>query len=89
MHDCLRARSSFMLHYVVATYICAAFRHTMVLCRYFTVPFLMVLLHMKPPTRAQAGFTAGVFVLADAVVLYVFLLRPFKWHDGSIARFMF
>ncbi|CAK0787759.1 hypothetical protein CVIRNUC_010981 [Coccomyxa viridis] len=57
--------------------------------RYFTVPFVMVLLHMKPPTRLQAGMTAGLFVLADAIVVYIFLLRPFKWHDGSIARFMF
>ena len=62
---------------------------TTVLCRYFTVPFMMVLLHMKPPTRFQAGVTAGLFALVNAAVLYVFLLRPFKWHDGGIARFMF
>jgi len=58
-------------------------------CRYFTVPFMMILLHMKPPTRIQAGVTIGLFVVADAFVIYMFLMRPFRWHDGSIARFMF
>ena len=53
------------------------------------MPFLMILLHMKPPTRLQAGLTIGLFLLADAVVIYVFLVRPFRWHDGSIARFLF
>ena len=59
------------------------------MCRYFTVPFMMTLLHMKPLARWQVGATLGLFALADAFVLYMFLMRPFRWHDGSIARFMF
>ncbi len=53
------------------------------------MPFFMILLHMKPPSRIQAGVTIGLFVVADAFVIYMFLMRPFRWHDGSIARFMF
>jgi hypothetical protein len=30
------------------------------LCRYFTVPFMMALLHMKPPARWQAGGMTAV-----------------------------
>ena len=50
---------------------------------------MMVVLHMKPPTKTQAGLTTGVFLLVDAFVMYMFLMRPFRWHDGSVARFMF
>ena len=49
----------------------------------------MILLHMKPPTNVQASVTIGLFVLADAFVIYMYLMRPFQWQDGSIARFIF
>jgi hypothetical protein len=50
---------------------------------------MMALLHMTPPARWQAGATIVMLALADALVLYMFLMRPFRWHDGSTARFMF
>jgi alpha-1,2-glucosyltransferase len=28
-------------------------------------------------------------LLVDTVTIYVFLYRPFTWHDGTVARFMF
>lgn len=59
------------------------------MCRYFTVPFMMILLHMEGPSKKQAVITIGLFVLADAFVVYMFLMRPFRWHDGSVARFLF
>ena len=88
MHDCVHATFAPM-PIIHRSFIRAAFDFQMVLCRYFTVPIVMIVLHMKPPTRLQAGVIAGLFALVNAVVLYVFLLRPFRWHDGSIARFMF
>lgn len=57
--------------------------------RYFTVPFMMVLLHMRPPTLGQATLTLAMYALANVAVICVFLFRPFVWHDGSTARFMF
>jgi len=65
---------------------------TMVLAlcyRYFTVPFMMVLLHMKELTPAQATATLALYVIGNVAAIYVFLFRPFTWPDGSIARFMF
>ncbi len=53
------------------------------------MPFMMVLLHMKPPTAGQATLTLVMYALVNVAVLYVFLFRPFTWHDGSTARFMF
>ena len=88
MRDCLHVSTPLVpaIFYMVTW---AVSHIAMILCRYFNVPFLMVLLHMKPVSRFQAGVTAGLFVLADALTVYIFLLRPFRWHDGSIARFMF
>lgn len=57
--------------------------------RYFTVPFMIVLLHMRPPRVGQATLTLAMYALANVAVIYVFLFRPFVWHDGSTARFMF
>lgn len=50
---------------------------------------MMILLHMEGPSKKQAVITIGLFVLADAFVVYMFLMRPFRWHDGSVARFLF
>ncbi|CAL8472321.1 g11864 [Coccomyxa elongata] len=57
--------------------------------RYFTVPFMMLLLHMKPPTVTQATLTLALYALVNAAAIYMFLFRPFVWPDGSIARFMY
>lgn len=53
------------------------------------MPFMMLLLHMKPPTVTQATLTLALYALVNAAAIYVFLFRPFVWPDGSIARFMY
>jgi hypothetical protein len=63
--------------------------HCLCYCRYFTVPFMMVLMHMKPPTALQATLTAAMFAAVNLFVIYMFLFRPFIWPDGSTARFLF
>lgn len=70
------------LHAVLATVLALC-------CRYFTVPFMLVLLHMRELTPAQATATLVLYVIGNMVAIYVFLFRPFTWPDGSIARFMF
>lgn len=57
--------------------------------RYFTVPFMFVLLHSQPPSSLQAGLTLAMFAAANTGAIYMFLFRPFTWPDGSVARFLF
>lgn len=59
-----------------------------VACRYFTPGFLMVALHMQPPTRPQLLATIALYVAIDAATMFLFIKRPFHWPDGSVARFM-
>ncbi len=56
--------------------------------RYFTVPFLMLVLHMEPPSGMGMGMTAVAWAAVDAAASYMFLWRPFSWPDGTVARFM-
>lgn len=57
-------------------------------CRYLTIP--VVLAHLESAERSWESLLAGVVacVAVNAVTVYVFLARPFAWHDGSLARFM-
>jgi alpha-1,2-glucosyltransferase len=57
-------------------------------CRYFTVPFVLLALHMRPPAPWQLAATGAAYAAVDAATVYVFLFRPFTWPDGSVARFM-
>ena len=73
-------------------------------CRYFTPVVLFGLLHMPPliyetsltvvhsvvSCRRLYGAMAVAFcmMVADTVLCYVFVKRPFIWQDGSEARFM-
>ena len=56
--------------------------------RYFSVPFYMVLLHMRTPSAARLAASVALFSAANAATLYLFLARPFAWPDGSVARFL-
>ena len=57
--------------------------------RYFTTPFLLLLLAAAPaPTERQLGAALAAWAAVDAAAIAVFLLRPFVWGDGSIARFL-
>ncbi len=57
-------------------------------CRYFTVPVVLVLLHVPPPALWRLKATAAAYLLVDLAALYMFTMRPFTWGDGSVARFM-
>ena len=58
------------------------------LCRYFTIPFAMVVLHMPPASASQLRLIIAAYALTNAATVYIFLLRPFRWPDHSIARFI-
>ena len=58
------------------------------LCRYFTIPFMMLVLHMKPAPLPQLYLTIPNYVMLNAMTLYVYLFCPFTGVDGSEARFM-
>lgn len=57
-------------------------------CRYFTVPFVLLALHMRPPAPWQLAAMGAAYAAVDAATIYMFLFRPFTWPDGSVARFM-
>lgn len=56
--------------------------------RYLTVPVLLA--HLESRERSWESLLAGVAAcaLVNAVTLLVFVFKPFAWHDGSVARFM-
>ena len=56
--------------------------------RYFTVPYMMVALHSQPPAGRQLNALLLLYAGVNAVTLWVYLLRPFRWPDGSVAHFM-
>lgn len=56
--------------------------------RYFTVPFYFLFFLTKPPSTSQLGSMILSFVVVNVVTLTVFIARPFRWGDGSEARFM-
>lgn len=56
--------------------------------RYFTVPWMLVALHITPPRFQQLWLLLAVFVAVNIGTLYMFVERPFQWPDGSTARFM-
>eukprot|EP00903_Cladosiphon_okamuranus_P013487 g12562.t1 len=56
--------------------------------RYLTIPVLLA--HLESAERSWESLLVGVVACAavNAITVYVFLARPFAWHDGSLARFM-
>jgi alpha-1,2-glucosyltransferase len=57
--------------------------------RYFTTSVALILLHMPAPST-RGGFAAlAAAGIANVLLIYVFVYRPFESADGSIARFMF
>lgn len=52
------------------------------------MPGVLAALHSRPPSRAQLLLTAAVFAAVNAVTIGLYLFRPFRWPDGSVARFM-
>uniref|UniRef100_A0A7S0S2Y7 Dol-P-Glc:Glc(2)Man(9)GlcNAc(2)-PP-Dol alpha-1,2-glucosyltransferase n=1 Tax=Chlamydomonas leiostraca TaxID=1034604 RepID=A0A7S0S2Y7_9CHLO len=56
--------------------------------RYYTLPLVMAALHLPHPTKGQSATTLFLFAAMNAATLYMFVMRPFSWADGSVARFM-
>ena len=56
--------------------------------RYFTPGVLVVALHIRAPSRPRVLLLGGLYCLLNGVTLYLYVYRPFRWPDGSIARFM-
>ncbi|KAJ2646657.1 glucosyltransferase [Coemansia sp. RSA 1250] len=58
--------------------------------RYFTVPFFLARLHMPLSSVRLIAIEFALFVLTNAVTIWVFLYRPFKWDSepNSWQRFM-
>ncbi len=57
-------------------------------CRYFMVPFMLVLLHMEPMKKWQLAASGVLFTAVNSYVLTVFMYRTFTAPDGSVGRFM-
>lgn len=57
--------------------------------RYFTVPYLVLRLHAPLLTGARELVPAlGLAVIVNAATIGIFLYWPWRWPDGSEARFM-
>ena len=56
--------------------------------RYFSVPFVLAVLHLPAAPPARLAPMAAAFVVLNAATLFAFTARPFLWPDGSVARFM-
>jgi hypothetical protein len=66
--------------------LCSKYR--LLCCRYFTVPFMLLALHMRPPKSWHLVLTGAVYAAVNAATIYMFLFRPYTWSDGRVARFM-
>ena len=56
--------------------------------RYFLVPWALLSLHARPVPRVTRCCSIALKLCATATMLFVFVHRPFRWADGSVARFM-
>mmetsp|Transcript_30438 Transcript_30438/g.99382 ORF Transcript_30438/g.99382 Transcript_30438/m.99382 type:complete len:347 (+) Transcript_30438:413-1453(+) len=73
-------------------FICAAavlVPATLIEFRYFTVPFVLLYAYAQPPPLRVSLLLGALFFVTHAVVMYLFLARPFSWPDGSVQRFMY
>lgn len=62
--------------------------------RYFTQAVVVMVLNCPdtrdgPLDRLAANAQLWTVAVINLFVIYLFLYNPFRWHDGSIARFMF
>lgn len=58
--------------------------------RYFITPFILYRLHMRTPSSRILWAETVLYIAANAVVLFMFLYRPFEWpsEPGKLQRFM-
>ena len=79
--------SLWLLGFVVALSLVLVPAH-LVEPRYFLVPFFIVHVHAEPASPFHTCLLLLAGVVVNAVVLGVFIFRPFTWPDESVARFM-
>ena len=56
--------------------------------RYWTTPLVVALLEMPPSSPGDQNLATLAFTALNLVTVHVFLHHPFKWGDGTVARFM-
>lgn len=56
--------------------------------RYWTTPLVVALLEMPPSSPGDQNLATLAFTALNLVTVHVFLHHPFKWEDGTVARFM-
>jgi len=56
--------------------------------RYYTVPFLILVLHMRTPSTRQLTLLVAGFAAMNCATIAMYLWRPFVWVDGTVARFL-
>ena len=59
--------------------------------RYFTIPMFFASIHLSLRRRNDwyMKWTILAFIIANSVLIYIFLYRTFTYADGSVGRFMF
>jgi alpha-1,2-glucosyltransferase len=57
--------------------------------RYFTPTAIITALHMPTPPKLTGFLSLLTVIMANALILYIFVYRSYTWDDGSVARFMF
>jgi hypothetical protein len=69
--------------------------------RYLTIPIIIGYLHASPPRYTTDSETIQMvddimdymliilFVTIHMFLSFIYARKPFTWHDGSIARFMY
>lgn len=56
--------------------------------RYFTIPFMMMVLHMKPPPAWPIFLTISQYIVVNGATLWIFLHWTRTGADGKVMRFM-
>ena len=57
--------------------------------RYMLIPYILLRLHLRPSARWRASAELAMNVAINAVTLYVFLYKPFRWPtEPGWQRFM-
>ncbi|CAH0491033.1 unnamed protein product [Peronospora farinosa] len=56
--------------------------------RYYCVPFAILHLNTSNQSAFHLWTVVAVYVVVNALTLYIYLYHPYSWVDGSTARFM-
>lgn len=86
--DSIRARHKRFL--LIGFFICVAavtVPSPLLELRYFTLPFLLMMLHIPMNAFSSIVMTA-LYTAVNIVTFHVFIHKQYTWDDGSTARFM-